>query len=105
MSSSNNIKQENMSNNNVEIEEEKRKLREEYEEQIKEIKIQYEEEKMSKEALMKKMENIKNQYDSQLVLLNDNGSSQNMISKSSSGRKSGKGFKIKIISSFLFIAF
>lgn len=64
------------SNNNskitlLQIEEEKRKLREEFEEQINEIKKQYEEEKMSKEALLKTMEQIKEQYDSQLVLLED----------------------------------
>jgi len=52
------------------IEEEKRKLREEFEEKIKEIKEQYEEEKLSKESLQKNMESIQAQYDSQLVLLN-----------------------------------
>ena len=60
------------------IEEEKRKLREEFEEQIREIKKQYEEEKMSKEALLKTMEQIKEQYDSQLILLEDGNESFNM---------------------------
>ena len=73
---------------NEEIEQEKLKLREEFEGQIKEIKTQYEEEKMSKEALMKKIESIKSQYDSQLVLLND--STPEPTLKASSGRKSGK---------------
>ena len=76
---------------NEEIEQEKLKLREEFEDQIKEIKTQYEEEKMSKEALMKKIESIKSQYDSQLVLLND--STPEPTLKASSGRKSGKGTK------------
>ena len=60
------------------IEEEKRKLREEFEEQIRVIKKQYEEEKMSKEALLKTMEQIKEQYDSQLILLEDGNESFNL---------------------------
>lgn len=64
------------------IEEEKAKLREEFETKINEIKSQYEEEKMGKEALQKKMDSIKAHYDSQLVKLNDGKK-----------RKSGRGQK------------
>lgn len=64
------------------IEEEKAKLREEFEAKINEINAQYEEEKMGKEALQKKMDSIKAQYDSQLGKLNDGKK-----------RKSGRGQK------------
>lgn len=70
------------------IEEEKRKLREEFEEKIAEIKSQYEEEKLSKEALQKNMDTIQAQYDSQLVLLNTDTKPPKTPGKD---RKSGKG--------------
>lgn len=71
------------------IEEERNKLREEFEDKIQDINAQYEEEKMSKEALQKKMDSIKAQYDSQLILLNaDNGKPPKANGKE---RKSGRG--------------
>lgn len=79
------------------IEEEKRQLREEFEQQISEIKSQYEEEKMSKEALQKKMDSIKADYDSQLVLLNTETQPLTTLPpKSGKDRKSGRGKKKKI---------
>lgn len=52
--------------NQEQIELEKQKLKAEFEEKMQSLKEQYEEEKMSKEALMKKMESIRLQYDNQL---------------------------------------
>ena len=61
-----NFKTSNYSSKKDQIEEEKQKLREEFEEKIREIQEQYEEEKMSKEALIKQMDAIKLNYDSQI---------------------------------------
>jgi hypothetical protein len=52
--------------NQEQIELEKQKLKAEFEEKMQSLKEQYEEEKMSKEALMKKMESIRLQYDNQI---------------------------------------
>lgn len=52
--------------NQEQIEVEKQKLKAEFEEKMQSLKEQYEEEKMSKEALMKKMESIRLQYDNQI---------------------------------------
>ncbi len=73
------------------IEEEKRKLREEFEEKIREIKEQYEEEKLSKEALLKNMESIQAQYDSQLVLLNTDSKRSKPSAEKEKKSKEGKG--------------
>lgn len=80
------------------IEEEKEKLREEFEDKIREIKSQYEEEKMSKEMLQKQMDSLKANYDSQINKLDENEieesgdliantSSSNLLKPKKSGRK------------------
>lgn len=68
-------------------------MREEFEEKIRELKNQYEEEKMSKEALMKKMESIKIQYDSQINSLDTNQPNGGLKPKSSKGNRKVSGAK------------
>ena len=65
------------------IEEEKRKLKAEFETKISQIKQQYEEEKMSKEVLMEQMENFKAQYDSQVSSLEGQSSSTKSFTNNS----------------------
>lgn len=61
------------------IEDEKQKLRKEFEEKIREVEQQYEEEKMSKEALMKQMESLKVHYDLQIDSLEDSNKIDDLI--------------------------
>lgn len=78
--------QTNNSLSTEQIEYEKEKLREEFENKIHELQNQYEEEKMSKEALMKKMDAIKNQYDNQINLLDENSPNKIRPSKPKSSK-------------------
>ena len=85
-----------------EIEEEKRKLREEFEEQIKQIKAQFEEERSNKENLSREIEVLKNQFDRQIssldnsivevsttkaVKINNKGNKSNKSNRKSSGQQ------------------
>lgn len=74
--------------NQEQIELEKQKLKAEFEEKMQSLKEQYEEEKMSKEALMKKMESIRLQYDNQINSLD--GKPTSTVTTPSSKPKSAR---------------
>jgi kinesin family member 17 len=70
------------------LEEEKRKLREEFEIKIADIQNQYEEEKMNKESLAKQIDELKAQYDLQIISLDQAESSNDFLQVQA--RKSSK---------------
>ena len=74
--------------NQEQIELEKQKLKAEFEEKMQSLKEQYEEEKMSKEALMKKMESIRLHYDNQINSLD--GKPTSTVTTPSSKPKSAR---------------
>lgn len=83
-------------NHDDEIEREKERLREEYEREVSEIRKQFENERLTKEEIQKKYEDLKLQYDCEVETLNSNKSDarqQQQSQESQQDRQQGQGLE------------